>query len=106
MSEIEILKSEIRAFADARAWEIFHTPKNLAMAIAGESGELVAEFQWLTPQESVKETLGSVKLDSIRMEIADVAIYLLRLTDVLDIDLAQAIRDKMAVNESRFQINS
>ena len=106
MSEIEILKSEIRAFADVRAWEIFHTPKNLAMAIAGESGELVAEFQWLTPQESVKETLGSVKLDSIRMEIADVAIYLLRLTDVLDIDLAQAIRDKMAVNESRFQINS
>ncbi len=46
MSELDQLKSEIRAFADARQWEIFHTPKNLSMAVAGEAGELVAEFQW------------------------------------------------------------
>ncbi len=102
MTEIDILKTEIRAFADARNWAIFHTPKNLSMAIAGESGELVAEFQWLTAQESMKDSLSSAKMDSIRMEIADVAIYLLRLTDVLDIDLSKAIRDKMSINESRF----
>ena len=102
MSEIEALKSEIRAFADARNWEKFHTPKNLSMAIAGEAGELVAEFQWLTAQESTKDSLKSDKLSDIEMEIADVAIYLFRLSDVLDIDLASAMRKKMAINESRF----
>jgi dCTP diphosphatase len=102
MSEIEALKSEIRAFADARNWEIFHTPKNLSMAIAGEAGELVAEFQWLTAQESMKESLKSDKRSDIEMEIADVAIYLFRLSDVLGIDLASAMRKKMAINESRF----
>mgnify|MGYP000624778902 CR=1 FL=1 len=52
MSEINNLKAEIKAFADARNWEQFHTPKNLSMAVAGEAGELVAEFQWLTAEES------------------------------------------------------
>jgi dCTP diphosphatase len=102
MSEIETLKSEIRAFADARNWEIFHTPKNLSMAIAGEAGELVAEFQWLTAQESMKDNLKADKLSDIEMEIADVAIYLFRLSDVLGVDLANVMRKKMAINESRF----
>ena len=102
MSEIETLKSEIRAFADARNWEIFHTPKNLSMAIAGEAGELVAEFQWLTAQESMKDSLKADKLSDIEMEIADVAIYLFRLSDVLSVDLAKVMRKKMAINESRF----
>jgi dCTP diphosphatase len=102
MSEIETLKSEIRAFADARNWEIFHTPKNLSMAIAGEAGELVAEFQWLTAQESMKDRLKADKLSDIEMEIADVAIYLFRLSDVLGVDLANVMRKKMAINESRF----
>ena len=52
MSEIDHLKAEIKAFADARGWEQFHTPKNLSMAVAGEAGELVSEFQWLTAEES------------------------------------------------------
>ncbi len=102
MSEIETLKSEIRAFADARNWEIFHTPKNLSMAIAGEAGELVAEFQWLTAQESMKDSLKAEKLSDIEMEIADVAIYLFRLSDVLGVDIANVMRKKMAINESRF----
>ena len=102
MSEIEALKSEIRAFADARNWEIFHTPKNLSMAIAGEAGELVAEFQWLTSQESMKDSLNADKLSDIEMEIADVAIYLFRLSDVLGVDIANVMRKKMAINESRF----
>jgi hypothetical protein len=49
MNEIQHLAAEIKKFADARDWEQFHTPKNLSMAVAGEAGELVAEFQWLTP---------------------------------------------------------
>jgi NTP pyrophosphatase (non-canonical NTP hydrolase) len=102
MSEIDQLKSEIRAFADARQWEIFHTPKNLSMAVAGEAGELVAEFQWLTAEESLKENLSADKLKDIKMEIADVALYLFRLADVLGVDLATAMREKIKINETRF----
>ena len=51
MNEIQHLAAEIKKFADARDWEQFHTPKNLSMAVVGEAGELVAEFQWLTAEE-------------------------------------------------------
>jgi len=102
VSEIDVLKMEIRAFADARDWEIFHTPKNLSMAVAGEAGELVSEFQWLTADESRKENLSAEKLKAIKMEIADVALYLFRLSDVLGVDIALAMREKMKINETRF----
>jgi NTP pyrophosphatase (non-canonical NTP hydrolase) len=102
MSEINNLKAEIKAFADARNWEQFHTPKNLSMAIAGEAGELVAEFQWLTMEESMRKNLTDKQIQDIKLEIADVAIYLFRLTDVLGVDLADAMREKMKINESRF----
>ena len=102
MSEINTLKAEIRAFADARNWEQFHTPKNLSMAVAGEAGELVAEFQWLTADESWRSSLSLEKLSAIELEIADVAIYLIRLADVLEIDVASVVRKKLAINESRF----
>lgn len=100
--EIEALIAEVRAFAVSRDWEQFHTPKNLAMAIAGEAGELVAEFQWLKEEASVKSALSAEKFSDIELEVADVAIYLLRLSDVLGIDLAQAIRKKMEFNQARF----
>ena len=102
MSEINTLKTEIRAFADARNWEQFHTPKNLSMAVAGEAGELVAEFQWMTADESRRSSLSSEKVSAIELEIADVAIYLIRLADVLEIDVASVVRKKLAINESRF----
>lgn len=102
MNEIEELTSAVRAFAHARDWEAFHTPKNLSMAIAGEAGELVAEFQWLTPPESMSSSLTPEKLSAIELEIADVAIYLLRLADVLNVDIARAVHKKLAINETRF----
>ena len=102
MSEIDTLKADIRAFADARNWEQFHTPKNLSMAVAGEAGELVSEFQWLTADESRLSALSAEKLTAIKLEIADVAIYLIRLADVLEVDIASAVRKKLAINESRF----
>lgn len=102
MSEIDTLKAEIRAFADARNWEQFHTPKNLSMAVAGEAGELVAEFQWLTADESRLSALSAEKLSAIELEIADVAIYLIRLADVLGVDIAEVVRKKLVINESRF----
>ena len=102
MSEINDLKSEIRAFADARDWEQFHTPKNLSMAVAGEAGELVAEFQWLTADQSMRSNMSDKKLRDVELEIADVAIYLIRLADVLGVDISEVVRKKLAINESRF----
>ena len=102
MSEINNLKAEIKAFADSRDWEQFHTPKNLSMAVAGEAGELVSEFQWLTAEESKLSKLSPEKLSDIELEIADVAIYLIRLADVLNVDVASVVRKKLAINESRF----
>ena len=100
MSDLTDLQDAIRDFADRRDWHQFHTPKNLAMAICGEAGELAAELQWLTPEES--SALSSEQLEAVRLEIADVAIYLLRCADVLGLDLAAAVRDKLTINESRF----
>jgi len=101
-NEIEELKAEIREFAAARDWEQFHTPKNLAMAITGEAGELAAEFQWLTADQSALGSLSADKLEAISLEIADVQIYLLRLVDVLGIDVVDAVRRKIEINEERF----
>ena len=102
MNEIESLIAEIRNFAEKRDWGKFHSPKNLAMAVAGESGELVSEFQWLTELESRVENLDSEKLQAIKMEIADVAIYLFRLADVLGVDISKVMREKIEFNETRF----
>lgn len=79
MSDIEDLQERLRAFADARDWGRYHTPKNLAMALAGETGELLAEFQWLTPEESLEVMQDDVSAEAVRDELADVATYLLRL---------------------------
>ena len=102
MNEIQHLAAEIKKFADARDWEQFHTPKNLSMAVAGEAGELVAEFQWLTAEQSMRSKMSPEKLKDVELEIADVAIYLIRLADVLGIDVAEVVRKKIAINESRF----
>lgn len=101
-SEFEELAAQLRQFAAARNWERFHTPKNLAMALSGEAGELVAEFQWLTAEESQVSALSADKLEAIAMEIADVQIYLIRLADELGVDIPGAVRRKIAINESRF----
>jgi NTP pyrophosphatase (non-canonical NTP hydrolase) len=99
---IQELTREIREFADARDWQKFHTPKNLAMAIAGEAGELAAEFQWLTPEESMANSLSRDQRKAIELEIADVQIYLLRLADVLNVDIPEVVREKIQINNDRF----
>ena len=102
MDDIQRLAAEIKKFADARNWEQFHTPKNLSMAVAGEAGELVAEFQWLTADQSTRSNMSQEKLKDVELEIADVAIYLIRLADVLGVDVSEVVRKKLAINESRF----
>jgi dCTP diphosphatase len=102
MNEIQHLAAEIKKFADARDWEQFHTPKNLSMAVAGEAGELVAEFQWLTAEQSSRSNMSPEKIKAVELEIADVAIYLIRLADVLSVDIAEAVLKKIAINKLRF----
>ena len=99
------LAAALRAFAQARDWEQYHTPKNLAMALAGEAGELVACFQWLTPEESVHIMDDHSTAGEIESELADVLQYLIRLADVLGVDLAEAVRGKMRLNETRFPVD-
>lgn len=94
------LRDKIRIFARQRDWEQFHTPKNLAMAVAGEAGELLAEFQWLTPSESAN--LTTEQKAAVELEIADVAIYLIRLADTLNVDISDVVGKKLEINESRF----
>jgi dCTP diphosphatase len=98
----EELRSELRQFAQEREWVQFHTPKNLAMALAGEAGELLAEFQWLTPEES--GSLSADQLEAVRAEMADVLIYLTRLADVLEVDLLAAAMDKVEANRVRYSV--
>ncbi len=94
------LTHRLRAFAAERDWDRFHTPKNLAMALTGEAGELAAEFQWLTEDESLR--LDPERRERVRQEAADVFLYLLRLCDRLELDLVQAAFDKMDLNARRY----
>ena len=102
---VESLQKELADFATEREWEQFHTPKNLAMALAGESGELLALFQWLTPQQSAAITDDAAAGARVREEMADVYAYLLRLADVLGIDLEQALVDKIEVNRRKYPVH-
>ncbi len=95
------LQAALRVFAAARDWEQFHTPKNLTMALAGEVGELLEIFQWLTPEASAA-VMDSTRADDVRDELADVFIYLARLADVLEVDLAAVAAAKMDRNAGRF----
>jgi NTP pyrophosphatase (non-canonical NTP hydrolase) len=102
MSEIEDLTTAIREFAQQRDWERFHTPKNLAMALSVEVAELVELFQWLTPEESAALVDTPEGRAAIEDEIADIAIYLLRLADVLGVNPGAAAGDKIQRNHDRF----
>lgn len=97
------IQTRIRAFAEEREWSRFHTPKNLASALSVEASELLELFQWLTAEES-NEVMRSTKADQVRHEMADVAVYLLRLADVLKVDLAQAIDEKMKLNALKYPV--
>ncbi len=99
---LDTLRDRIRAFAEARAWERYHTPKNLAMALTVEAAELQEPFQWLTPEQSLN--LNPDQREAVRQEIADVLIYLTRLADLLDIDLLDAAARKLAINARKYPV--
>ncbi|RMG34421.1 MAG: nucleotide pyrophosphohydrolase [Gammaproteobacteria bacterium] len=96
------LSRRLAEFARRREWEQFHSPKNLSMALAGEAGELLEHFQWLTETQS--RQLPAEKKEAVALEMADIFIYLLRLAERLDIDLLAAAWRKMAINEQRYPV--
>lgn len=102
MRDLEELKQRLRVFARERDWEQFHSPKNLAMAMIVEAGELVEQFQWLTEQQS--QTLDPSRREQVAQELADVLIYLVRLADRLEIDLLDAAARKIELNSRKYPV--
>ena len=97
---LENLRVRLAEFAAARDWDQFHSPKNLSMALIAEAAELVEHFQWLT--QSASRALPPEKLAEVRLELADIQIYLIRIADKLSVDLIAAANDKIDLNESRY----
>ncbi len=100
---LDTLRDALRVFAGEREWEIFHSPKNLAMALSAEAGELIEVFQWLTEDES--RHLEPAALEAARDELADVLLYLVRLADTLGVDLFDAARRKLAANAKKYPVD-
>ena len=97
---LDDLRERQRRFAAERDWEQFHKPKNLAMSVAIEAAEIMEHFQWLTADQSA--SLDAAARREVGHEIADVLLYLVRLADVLDIDMAAAAREKIALNALKY----
>jgi len=97
---LQALRARINDFVAERDWAQFHTPKNLAMAMIVEAAELVEHFQWDTPQES--QQLAPEKREAVSHELADTFVYLLRLAEVLQIDLIQAANQKIDLNAKKY----
>lgn len=96
------LRERLRTFAAERDWQPFHSPKNLALALSVEAGELLEQFQWMGDEDSRRLAVG--KHAAVREEVADVFLYLIRLADQLGIDLAAAARDKIAINAAKYPV--
>ena len=97
---LDDLRERQRRFAAERDWEQFHKPKNLAMSVAIEAAEIMEHFQWLTADQSA--SLDAAARREVGHEIAAVLLYLIRLADVLDIDMAAAAREKIALNALKY----
>ena len=102
--DIGKVKAFLREFAHERDWEKFHTPKNLVMALTGEVGELTELFQWLTPEESGTIMEDPVRSEQVKQEMADVLQYVIRLSDVLGIDVEQELWKKLRANADKYPI--
>jgi NTP pyrophosphatase (non-canonical NTP hydrolase) len=102
--DLKAMLKQQRAFVRERNWERFHTPKNLSMALAGEAAELMEIFQWLSQSESKSIMKDPAKAMAVRHELADILSYLLRISDVLDVDLEPAFREKMEHNRQKYPV--
>ena len=106
MPTLDELTAALRAFADARDWRQFHDPKNLAMLVASEAGELLAEYRWVRGDEADARSREPEARARIAAEVADVGIALLLLCDRIGLDLGDAIADKLQRNAERYPVES
>lgn len=103
MNEFKEIGEKVRRFAEDRDWAQFHSPKNLSMALSVECAELMEHFQWLTESQSCR--LGRKQLREVERELADVQIYLIRLSQVLGVDLVSASKKKLLENSVKYPVN-
>ena len=99
-SDLQTLRDKLRTFAEARDWDQFHSPKNLSMALMVEVAELMEHFQWLTEKQS--GNLDAAKKAVVAEELADILLYLVRLSDKLDVDLLKAALHKLEKNAIKY----
>jgi NTP pyrophosphatase (non-canonical NTP hydrolase) len=104
MDRLDEVLERIREFVRERDWEQFHDPKNLAMAVASEAGELAAELRWVDNRDADAWCRDPEKLPRVTAEIADVAITLLMLADRVGVDVLAAVRDKLAANALKYPV--
>ena len=100
--DVTALEAALQKFADERDWQQYHSPKNLAMALTGEVGELVEVFQWLTEEQSKVVANNPKTARAVRDELADVLLYLVRLSSVLGVDLNEAVTHKLTSNGQKY----
>jgi len=99
INQLKLLQQE---FSQVRDWEKFHTPKNLAMALTCESAELLELFQWLSEDESRAAHEDPTLKEKTSQELADIMLYLIRIADLMKINLNEAIRNKIAHNNKKY----
>lgn len=99
---LDDLRDRLRIFAAERDWGQFHTPKNLAMSVAIEAAEIMEHFQWLTPDQGANLDVAAKR--EVAHEIADVLLYLVRLADVMGIDMLAAAREKIELNAVKYPV--
>ena len=104
MDQLEKVVQELRAFTAEREWERFHDPKNLAMAISSEAGELLAEYRWISNGEADEYSRAPESRMRISAEVADAGIALLLFCDRIGLDLIQAIQEKIARNRENYPV--
>ena len=102
--DVDALAAALHQFANDRDWLQFHSPKNLVMALTGEVGELSEIFQWMSEEASKSAAHDSLTDQSVHEELADVLIYLVRLSSVLGVDLNEAVSQKLMANAVKYPV--
>ncbi len=102
--DIDKIKTMLQDFADQREWNQFHNPKNLAMSLASEAGEMLEIFRWMPESESTQAYQEKALQQKVAHELADISLNLIRLAGLMQVNLSEAIRDKMSIIEQRYPV--
>ena len=103
--DISHLADALQCFADDRDWQQFHSPKNLLLALTGETGELCEIFQWMSEADAKDAAKRPETAQAVKDELADVLMYLVRLSSVLGVDLNDAVTSKLALNSQKYPVD-